>query len=287
MSVFMYLCGGLGNQMFQIANGVAYAKRTSKCYYLPRTWGGMSERRPSYWDTFFQRLERSIIDPSEIRFAFYVKEQFPFQPIPIHPENVLLDGYFQSEKYFSDCKEEIRDLFYIPLENPLPSITVAIHIRRGDYLVEAHFHKVLQKDYYDAGKKIIEEKLGYRPNYIYFSDDPNWVKETFRDDLNEKDIIREGYKDYEDMILMMNCHHFIMGNSTFSWWGAWLSKHKEKIVICPKVWRESYGDFQKYIYFQTSLDTENKNSIEIRKNPPSYSDPVNWEDLYCEGWIRV
>jgi hypothetical protein len=100
-------------------------------------------------------------------------------------------------------------------------------------------HTILTKEYYDEAKKIIEEKLGFRPIYKYFSEDTKWVKETFKEDITDLDSIINSGSDVEDFQEMMNCDHFILANSSFGWWASWLSdnlKETTQIVVAPKEW---------------------------------------------------
>ena len=235
-SVFIKLCGGLGNQLFQISNGYAYSLRHNKNFYVSRTWEGIKPERPSYWDSIFKNLEPYLKDLSEFKGTLYKEPLWmKYQEIPYIEGDVIMEGYFQSEKYFEDYSLELRNLLGISKQESLEKLfSVAIHIRRGDYLLHPEFHTILQKEYYDKAKKIIEEKLNYIPNYIYFSEDTEWVKETFKYDLKESDKIISGKNDIEEFQEMVNCNGFILANSTFSLWASWFSD--SNIIIAPKEW---------------------------------------------------
>ena len=105
---------------------------------------------------------------------------------------------------------------------------VALHIRRGDFLRNSANHHNLGLDYYEKALKYFPNR-----NVIVFSDDPEWCKEQelFSDD---RFLIAEGNSNYVDMCLMSQCDDFIIANSTFSWWGAWLANCGK--VIAPKKW---------------------------------------------------
>jgi hypothetical protein len=234
-SVYTILQGGLGNQLFQIANGYAYSLRHNKNFYVSRTWHGLKPERPSYWDSIFKCLQPYLKDPSEFKGTFYREPSWNYKEIPYIPGDVIFEGYFQCEKYFEDYSEAVRKLFNIyPEPKSSSDISVAIHIRRGDYLKFPNFHPVLQKEYYDETKKKIEEKIEVKPNYVYFSEDTEWVKETFKNDITEKDTIISGMSDIEEFQMMVNCDHFIIANSTFGWWASWFAN--SKLIIAPKVW---------------------------------------------------
>lgn len=260
MSIFVNLTGGLGNQLFQIANGYAYAKRHNKELILSETWREIRPHRFSHWHSLLKNLQ-IYLKPKEGNYTHYGEPRFEYKEIPTIEGNVDITGYYQSEKYFKDCEDDIHRLFSIPesflhLSITPTKCTVAIHIRRGDYLKASHFHTILPKTYYDTAKEIIEKEIGFRPNYFYFSDDRDWVKENFKDSLQEGDIVITNNTDDEDFIQMRNCHHFIIANSTFSWWAAWLSiTDTNKKVICPNRW------------FNCSESW--------------------WEDIYCKNWIRI
>lgn len=147
-----------------------------------------------------------------------------------------LSGFWQSSFYFNDIRETLlKEL--IPLKIPsspkwlaLPD-TVAVHIRRTDYLTEKRYG-FLGIEYYQDAMAIIKNKLA-KPIFILFSDDIEWCKLFFK----ENDIIfceeKDWAPDYLALWLMSKCRHQIIANSSFSWWGAWLNVNPEKIVIRP------------------------------------------------------
>ena len=116
--------------------------------------------------------------------------------------------------------------------------SVAIHIRRGDYLKNPKarcFHGILGEDYYKKSISYVKKTVK-NPFFFIFSDEVELVKKTFFF-FNKKNFIFIDTKStINDLHLMSNCKHFIIANSTFSWWGAWLSKNKHKIILAPKKW---------------------------------------------------
>ena len=155
------------------------------------------------------------------------------------PNNVTLHGYFQSEKYFKHIENEIcKDFTFkpelaIPCKHRMSTVDtpVALHIRRGDFLINSANHANLGLDYYEAAL----EKFDKNRTVIIFSDDSQWCKEQdlFVDD---RFLVSEGCDSYTDLCLMSLCSDFIIANSSFSWWGAWLSKAVDKVVIAPEKW---------------------------------------------------
>tara|TARA_R110002051_G_scaffold100754_2_gene171157 strand:+ start:6142 stop:6912 length:771 start_codon:yes stop_codon:yes gene_type:complete len=236
--VSCFLQGGLGNQLFQIAAAYAAAKRNNASYgfidgqhHLPLQGNDVG--------TYKTNILRKV--PFVAKESFGNPQMYPepghqYTPLP-ETDNLFLMGYFQSEKYFKDCKEDIRDLFRIPEEiesiilEQYPFLVdekvVSVHVRRGDYLNSPNIHPTVQAEYYQNALDSLEDK----DKVIVFSDDLVWCRETFG----------EGYyysafeEDYLDLYTMSKCHHHILANSTFSWWGAWLSETSGRI-IAPKAW---------------------------------------------------
>lgn len=199
------------------------------------------------------------------------------------PSNIYLEGYWQTEKYFSHIKDEIlRDFsFKTPLSKKNLDIledagteTASIHIRRGDYL-KTQTLNVCSKDYYLNAIKLLFSKANPK-SILIFSDDIPWCKsdlklEEYLDSILEIKDVRVYYIDwntgkdsYQDMQLMSKCKYHIIANSSFSWWGAYLDPNPEKIVIAPSVWnlRE----------LNPSIDRYYKNS---------------YTDILPSSWIRA
>ena len=163
-------------------------------------------------------------------------------------KNLSIAGFFQSEKYFINYKKNVLKLLRFPekknklLQNYLDLIknrnSVAIHIRRKDYLNNPkarYFHGILKEDYYKRSINYIKKRVK-SPLFFIFSDDINLVKNTFLIFKEKKYIFIDTKSSFSDLYLMSNCKNFIIANSTFSWWGAWLSKNRHKIVCAPKKW---------------------------------------------------
>lgn len=154
--------------------------------------------------------------------------------------NVYIKGWFQDIRYFKDIRKELlqeltpKKKIKIPLYllNMIKDKnSVAIHVRRGDYV---RLGRALPVAYYISAKKMIETKIK-SPIYLIFSDDYKWVKENINwnckvfyiDELCD-------LEDYEQLFIMSRCRSQVISNSTFSWWAAWLNSHKDKIIIAPK-----------------------------------------------------
>ncbi len=229
------LKGGLGNQMFQISAAYALSLRNNDVtgFDFNQCQTGL-QGNPSthYSNTIFSKIN-NIVNPQFD--TVYRENGFSYLEIP-YSKNLQLDGYFQSEKYFLDFKDEIIDLFYINdkhkqliLETlPKNDSLTSVHIRRGDYLQFPEVYPSFNLDYYKKAMSLIQNTT-----FVFISDDINWVQENFNGD----NIIYSPFKDeIFDLTLMTLCNNNIIANSTFSWWGAYLNKNKNKKVIGPIKW---------------------------------------------------
>ncbi len=163
------------------------------------------------------------------------------------PKHSFLDGYWQSELYFRDYGQEIKEIFTFPnnLDKVNNSIideinhnnSISIHVRRGDFLLKQNNnHNTDLKEYY---LKAINESSKFlkNPKYFIFTDDPSWVSENFILDHSHIIVdVNHGRKSFLDMYLMSLCKTNIIANSSFSWWGAWLNNAKDKVIYAPKNW---------------------------------------------------
>ncbi|SHE36855.1 alpha-1,2-fucosyltransferase [Dysgonomonas macrotermitis] len=173
---------------------------------------------------------------------------------------VYMDGYFQSEVYFKNIRQDIlRDFTFPQLDSLNESlrekmsqeVSVSIHIRRGDYLKASisKEHNVLPLEYY---KKAIEKLIGCHSDtnplsFYIFSDDPLYIKENFGF-LKPYNLIEHntGADSWKDMCLMQACKHHIVANSSFSWWGAWLADD-EGLTFAPSKWNNSTTNIHDFI----------------------------------------
>ncbi len=271
--IIIKLIGGLGNQMFQYAAGRRLAEINGanlkldigafKNYALRKYELGVfniCEQFATKREIDLLTLERSgiinkavdrLIKRQAKRKASYITENQPhFDPeILTLPDNVYLDGYWQSEKYFIDIEDTIRKEFTIKIvqdsknkktaEHIIDSESVSIHVRRGDYVsneVTRQHHGTCPIEYYHAAIDIIAKKIK-DPHFFVFSDEPEWSREKLVLDYSATYVAHNNEENsYEDLRLISLCNHHIIANSTFSWWGAWLSPYPEKIVIAPRKW---------------------------------------------------
>ncbi len=272
--IIIQLIGGLGNQMFQyaMARRIAILKKTDLkfdiscfkhyedrkydlgCFNIIENFASSQEiyrlkgpdgsRIP--WKIF-----KIINEIKPLHKRSYIKERyFHYDPdVLIISDNVYLEGYWQSEKYFKEIEDIIRSEFKIKhkpdsLNKKLGDLilskqSVSIHIRRGDYITDPDVYKVhgiCSMEYYNSAIEKISKTIN-NPHFFIFSDDPLWAENNLSIDYPTTFINgNSGNKGFEDMRLMSLCSHNIIANSSFSWWGAWLNENPDKIVIAPKKW---------------------------------------------------
>jgi len=241
--------GRFANKLFQIAATIATAKKNNLSY----SFNFLTEK---------EHIFRNTIGPiaSFIPTKIYVQNQFDYYDIKIKESSQFV-GYFQSEKFFENIKQEVLELFEFKenlvndLKNRYPdaSNSCSIHVRRGDYVKLANFHPPISMNYINNAVKHITYN-----KFFIFSDDINWCKDNFKH-LNCNFI---SLNDYEDFILMSLCKDNIICNSTFSWWAAYLNKNKNKVVISPHH-EEWFGNGYKNL---STKDIIPSNWIQVKSN---------------------
>lgn len=295
--IILRLRGGLGNQLFQYAAGKALAQFHNTPLKLDLYFYSTHRNRKFELENFnipivlASREEVHTFTGKNpiIRFLNkrenYLRCPEVFAQPYYHfyddyfdlPANLYVSGYFQSEKYFKKSGAEIRSWYTAarPLDHVNEKLveemrsteSVAIHVRRGDYTNQyASFFGTIPDTYYQKAIETIQGRTNNARFYI-FSDDIPWCKINLP--LHQPVFVEhnKGSDSYKDLVLMSNCKHNIIANSTFSWWGAWLNKNPDKVIIAPQGWfRESYfgGNFTVY---PTRI--------------------YNTKDLIPEEWIRL
>lgn len=265
--------GGLGNQLFQYAFGrlleVKYGKTVAydvSFYTVPNAY------TVRYFHLNRFHVVMRIATDDEIRYTRYPygllskgislckkalnkyitkKYQVAYDEKMLQSlekkDTAYLEGFWQSYRYClpimdklqqeltlteSICVEAQEYIQKIPAYN-----SVAVHIRRGDYLNSGKDLQALTEEYYTNAVAYIETKIE-NPHYFIFSDDIHWVKKTLHHLFKDATYVTgQIFKDYEELALMSLCKHAIIANSTFSWWGAMLNINNTKIVISPKDWK--------------------------------------------------
>lgn len=272
--IFVNLIGGLGNQMFQYATGRAVAHRhnvpllldaSGFAHYDLRRYeldelsiqarlatdeelarAGVKTKAPTLLNRVGKALGlgRPASLLKEASFTYDARIEQVTSP-------AYLDGYWQSERYFSNIADLLRKEFTLkaPTDAANEQIAaqirdagqraVSLHIRRGDYVNNpqtAQYHGVCSLEYYRAAVDYIAARVS-SPHFFVFSDDHAWVSEHFKLDHAVTLVDVNGAdRGVWDMALMKACRHHVIANSSFSWWGAWLNPHADKIVAAPQRW---------------------------------------------------
>lgn len=274
------LIGGLGNQIFQYAAGRALSLRLGVPFMLDtrdfsayKLHQGFELKRLFHYDAKvasdddlrnilgWQRgkLTQRILRRPQLKNlrckSYVVEPHFNYwDGINQLKDNCYLDGYWQSEKYFIEFADEIREDFNFKLLFSVKNKEIArqvsdvnavsLHVRRGDYVSDKRnaFIGVCSLDYYRKAIDTIKLKVD-KPVFFVFSDDIAWVKNNLALDKTAVFVgHNQGDESYNDMRLMSLCKHNIIANSSFSWWGAWLNANPNKIIVAPRQWFASKKD---------------------------------------------
>jgi len=274
--IVVKLMGGLGNQLFQYSFGryLSHVHNTDlildDSFYVDTPIGATSRvyeldkfpiygRRVSAAERYMLRtysgglwklLRRLAPLPGGLK---YIYDYSPTGPSNYNKfvNNVYLDGYWQSPKYFDQINKILRSElipitsmsdFDINFKNEIKEAgdkAISLHIRRGDFISNntvASSHGVCSTNYYSSCMEYMASRIS-NPKFFIFSDDIDWVKENFKYENRVTYIDKEiGGSAVQDLQLMMLCKHHIVANSTFSWWGAWLGYSTGQVVTRPKLW---------------------------------------------------
>jgi hypothetical protein len=242
--IYCNLKGGLGNILFQIAATYSLSKKQNTTCSFPNFEDHLnylnadSKYNPSLKHAEEYKLIFSKLNCSSPKENLPV-HQYPFEYSDFIPENnCFIDGFFQSEKYFKQDRSEILNLFE-PTDslvkeidinlNKLPPKFNVIHVRLGDYLNKSDVHFNLPFSYFYESI----DKLNSPYPYIIFSDTIEICKKHF---IGNQFLFLQGLKDYVELFLMSKGQNFIISNSTFGWWGAWLNDNENKRVLGPTKW---------------------------------------------------
>lgn len=259
--LFVNLMGGLGNQLFQIAAGVSLSIRSGASLIISaNTEGG----RPTYWESFLENCAK-FIGPNTSK-QMWNEPYFHYKEIPTSSDGI--NGYFQSSRYFTDISNNIRTLFtpsdkiqtYVSetygktlLTDELREHGVVVHVRRGDYMLpdKIPFHFVTTPIYFERACSEMKKKNS-AAKFLVFSEDLEWCRQQsyFKDAIfvNEPD-------ECVALHLMSHYKHYIISNSSFSWWAVWLNT-PAVLVYAPDRWFGPRG-------------------------------PRDWQDVYEPSWIRI
>ena len=274
-TVVIRLVGGLGNQMFQYAAALGLAVRQKRILKVDTSSYVTCENRSYQLDCLkvpqdlytgarlfqldsnsiaarvIQKIKRAVSKAGLFRKGVYCEPHFHFDPafFDLSGTEILLNGYFQSSRYFESVAALLRERFQpaAPLSAKAADwaakiaaspCSVSLHVRRGDYLEASNstLHEVLDRGYYDRAVNLIQCLAGETVEFFLFSDEPDFVADAFADLPGAHVVRSDPSRSWEDMFLMARCRHNIIANSSYSWWGAWLNPGEDKRVIAPFRW---------------------------------------------------
>jgi hypothetical protein len=267
--------GGNGNQMFQYAAGLALARRHNTellvdiNYLIDKSKRHFRHENREYALEMFNITGKRASNEEIARFTvprkgnkyFYhckkrlYKDYHVFKERDLSspdrfkelPSDAYIEGLWQLTQYFHDIKRELRTEFTFKRELPEQcaavmkrirnKTSICVHFRRGDY-ANHPILDVVKLDYYYAALKLILHRIDSAKLFI-FSDDISWCSENFKPQEIEYEFVDQslaGPTAEYHLHMISACNHYIIPNSTFAWWGAWLSESPGKIVIAPKNW---------------------------------------------------
>jgi hypothetical protein len=264
--IIVELKGGLGNQLFQYAAArrlsltlgvplkldISFYKRHSQRTYeldqfcieagIATPWEVASWRGP--------RFLTRITQPLGLLPRCVMEKSFEFDPAILHlQDGRYLEGYWQSYRYFADVVPQIRrelavrmrpsDADRSLLDRMAQCDAVCLHVRRGDYVsnpIARQYHGLCTAEYYRTAVESIASQLR-APELFVFSDDMPWVKQNLKWHLPTNYVEHHGVASAPlELRLMTGCRHFVIANSSLSWWAAWLSANENPIVYAPRRW---------------------------------------------------
>lgn len=247
------LYGGLSNNLFMMAATISQSLKTGIPYCIP-----LYVENPHYEGQKPYIFSGVIYCDKEHKFEHqYNEPHFHYAEIPKH-NSLLLNGYFQSEMFFKEYREEILKAFDIPYK--LKEGWICCHVRRGDYLKYPSCHNVVTREYIQCSINKIKELTGRKWKVLVVSDDIEWCKGKMMSMFTSSSDVEfsEGRTELEDLSLASSCEHSIGSASSFSWWIYYLNRNENKIGVFPK----------KENWFGESL-------------------PHNVNDLYNDNWILI
>jgi hypothetical protein len=259
--IVVRLQGGIGNQLFQYAAAYALSRRLGCPLAMDLSIYEKEKVRRYALDQF--NIPQRIVPPPFLRTGSPVMQRamaaFGLRPFLTYREPhcqydprflnlsppVQIRGYFQSERYFAPVASELRGQMKlaVPLSEPAMKVAreiaasrmpISIHARRGDYLLSEG--QALDIAYFQQAYSIMNALVAKQATYFVFSDDYEYAEAGF-EFLPDRVIVRgDPHRAWEDLVLMSQCRHHVIANSSFSWWGAWLNSSSDKRVIGPRRW---------------------------------------------------
>lgn len=272
--IYVKIDGGLGNQMFQYALALSLKEfgldikidlasfkknvlhngfELNKIFHISIPVAEHEEVKHLKDDntSYLHKVKRKIVGRKK---SHITENNFNLESLNLN-DNFYLDGYWQSENFFDVGRKKVIETYQFPkiydsrnediISKIKNSNSVSIHVRRGDYINNSKIYKeygaICGKEYYDNAISKLKSHIK-NPTFFVFTNDSEWAKKNLSIS-NQSHLIDWNKKEnsFKDMYLMTLCKHNIIPNSSFSWWGAWLNKNKNKTVIAPNIWKISEG----------------------------------------------
>lgn len=259
------MAGGLGNQMFIYAMYLSMHKRFGESVRID-----ISDILHLHPHNGYELHDVFCLPPCEFRANRLLKKvlEGTFRIIlerhqhgsmkayrePIYWPWIYYKGFYQNERYFADVEQEVRQAFTFSAKKAnhqshllmerlqADPYAVSIHVRRGDYVSPQYWQNMGQYTSKIYFLNALERMRALVPqaHFYVFSDDLLWVRQNLP--LSDATFVdwNMGKDSWQDMMLMSACHHHIISNSTFSWWGAWLNPRTDKVVLAPQQWDSSH-----------------------------------------------
>ena len=252
--IAMNIMGGLGNQLFQVFTGLNYAIDHGRPIQFPyKEVVSDNPCRVSYWSTFLKNIAHLTTTVDIYRYERYFVKEFEYVNIPVFDYNICLQGYFQSYKYFEKYFDTICKM--IKLEEQKATIksdyrdsifntsneTISLHFRLGDYVNQQENNPIMPITYYKKSLSQFDKAKPYRVLYFCEAADNNTVNksiEALQGEFKNMEFVKvpDTIEDWKQMLIMANCTHNIIANSSFSWWGAHFNINSTKQVCYPSKW---------------------------------------------------
>lgn len=218
IKVYPQFLGRLGNNLFQIAATIGYAKKHNVGWGIPK--GYIEPGFKVYQvDQFMPHLPSN----EGVHFRRYNETCYDYQDIPFHPQGVRLVGFFQSLRYFEHCQEEVKQAIKLPYEDGWHDYC-GLHARRGDYVdLDTHFPPV-DLNYFKQAIPVMKDR-GFKKFFVC-SDGIEWCEETLPANFPDVEFLfSKSRNEWQDLSVLASCGSVIIANSSFSWWGSYLNKH--------------------------------------------------------------
>ena len=234
--------GRLGNSMFQVAAVMSYARK----YRFE--WAVPGDARESAIHRVYPDLPKTGHHFRGLPNNGYSAEHYEFYDWPPWGDNILLQGFFQSERFFENVKDDVKKIFSLP-HVPEAEDFVSIHVRRGDFVQHYKSFPPIEVGYIEAAMRKIRNG-----KYMVFSDDIGWCRVNFAHLENSQQSF-EYFTDSNErtsLSFMSSCKHHIIANSTFSWWAAYLGHNPDRVIVCPNS-SDWYGPENSVVTYAKSL----------------------------------